>query len=401
MQEPVIPRLPPPGHDPKVLSRPRPRPAVGAAPLAATCKRWYGRPIGRSPGERYRRVRAGEAEPLHEETNIRSILLGALLAAAVVLLPGPGLVSAASCNGASHQPSLSGGTVAPGSAITGSTFRFSVTYRDTGNCAPNYVRVRINGVGTFSMSGGNKDWDGGVRFSRAVRLTSVGGHAYVFLASSGSGNGQKSVQLTDVQPRRVVVEAPQATPKPTPKPTAVPTPRPTVAPTRGPEPTAKPTRRPTASPNASQTKRPRASRQPSASPSEAAEVAGPGPTQRPGGFRWLPRPRYVPPSGFDLFNLGVDPAVVRVGQWGAVTAGGLGLLLLLSARRGDDRREHLVVARTGFPAPDGTKETSPTVATPLPEDAPGAPPSRRDEANMPRWLRPSVQAGREGRSLDD
>lgn len=342
----------------------------------------------------------GRPSPSTEETNIKSLLVGALLAAAVVLLPGPGLVSAASCNGASHEPGLSSGGVVPGSAVAGSTFRFSVTYRDTGNCAPNYVRVRINGVGTFSMSGGSKDWDGGVRFTRAVRLTSVGSHAYVFLASSGSGNGQKSVQLSNVRPRTVVVEAPKPTPTPTPKPTAVPTPRPTVAPTRTPKATAQATRRPTASPDAAQTKRPRASRQPSASPTEAA-VMGPGPTQRPGGFRWLPHPRYTPSSGFDLFNLRLDSTVVRVGQWGALTAGGLALLLLLSARRGDDRRERLAVARTGLPVPAEAPVVSTAVATAAPEDAPEAPLSRRDEANMPRWLRPSVQAGREGRTLDD
>jgi hypothetical protein len=281
----------------------------------------------------------------------------------------------------------------------GSTFRFSVTYRDTGNCAPNYVRVRIGGVGTFSMSGGSKDWDGGVRFTRSVRLTSVGSHGYVFLAASGTGNGRKAVQLTDVRPRTVVVEAPNPTPNPTPKPTAVPTPRPTVAPTRVPDPTPKPTRRPTASPGSSQTERPQKSQQPSASPSEAAAL-GPGPTQRPGGFRWLPHPRYSPASGFDPFNLGLDPTLVRVGQWGALTAGGLALLLLLSARRGDDRRERLAVARIGFPAPPASSPSSAPAPT-FGEEPPSERPQRRDEANMPRWLRPSVQAGRQGRNLDD
>lgn len=346
------------------------------------------------------RVEPGRPSPSAEETHIRSTLLGALLAA-VVLLPGPGLVSAASCNGASHQLSLSRGEVAPGSAGVGSTFRFTVTYRDTGNCAPNYVRVRINGVGTFSMSGNSEDWDGGVRFTRSVRLTSVGGHGYAFLASSGSGNGQKAVQLTDVRPRSVVVEAPQPTPKPTPKPTAVPTPRPTVAPTRAPSPTARPTRRPTASPAASRTQRPRTSRQPSASPSEAAAPLGAGPTQRAGGFRWLPHPRYTPPSGFDLFSLRLDPAIARVGQWGALTSGGLAILLLLSGRRRGDPRERLPIATAAFPVPPPAPAPPSPGATAVADDAPSAPASRREEANMPRWLRPSVQAGRQGRSLDD
>jgi hypothetical protein len=125
---------------------------------------------------------------------------------------------------------------------------------------------------------------------------------------------------------------------------------------------------------------------------------GPGPTQRPGGFRWLPHPRYTPPSGIDLLDLRLDSTLVRVGQWGALTAGGLALLLLLSARRGEDRRERLAVARTGFPAPAAA---SPAVSAAAPADLPGARPRRRDETNMPRWLRPSVQAGRQGRNLDD
>jgi len=128
---------------------------------------------------------------------------------------------------------------------------------------------------------------------------------------------------------------------------------------------------------------------------------GPGSTQRPGGFRRPPRPRIAPASGFDLFDIELSPTVARLGQWSALTLGGLGLLLLLSARRRGDRREDYAVARSaGFPAPPsapapGTDDTA-SLAPP-----PGGIPPPRDEENMPRWLRPSVRAGRQGRRLVD
>lgn len=320
-------------------------------------------------------------------------LLRAVLVATVVLVTGTSLVQAASCNGASHQLSLSAGSADPGAGGPGTTFTFSVTYRDTGNCAPNFVRVQVVGVGTFAMNGAGTDYDGGVRFTRSVSITTAGSHAYRFLASSGSGNGERNVQLTAVRPNQISVEPP-----PTPKPTVKPTPRPTAAPTPVPRPTgaARPSRRPTPSPAATLVERPRSTRGPSGSATPAA-VAGPGSTQRPGGFRHPPLPRPERLDAMEPVGFALDPTVARLGQWAVLTVAGLGALLLLSARRQRDEDPALAV-RAGFLPPGAAGAESREAGS---ERSPGALARRLDEANMPRWLRPSVQAGRQGRLLDD
>ena len=65
--------------------------------------------------------------------------------ALTILLAGPAPAGAASCNGASHTPALSNGTVSPGSGTPSTNFAFSVTYRDSGGCAPSSVVVVISG----------------------------------------------------------------------------------------------------------------------------------------------------------------------------------------------------------------------------------------------------------------
>lgn len=334
--------------------------------------------------------------PTATEAVLTVKMLRAVLVASALFVGGASLVQAASCNGASHQLSLTAGRANPGSGAPGTSFTFSVTYRDTGNCVPNYVRVQVAGVGTFAMTGGGTDYDGGVRFTRSVSITDPGNHAYLFLASSGSGNGQQNIQLTNVQPSRVTVESP-----PTPKPTAKPTPKPTVAPTSVPRPTAtaRPTRRPTPSPAATAVERPRPTRAPSATATPAA-IAGPGSTNRPGGYRHLPLPRPELLDAIDPFGFDLHPTIARLGQWAALTVAGLGALLLLSARRQRDEDPGTAVP-TGFLPPHGRTEARERGDEPSPNARSLERGSRRDEANMPRWLRPSVQAGREGRLLDD
>lgn len=317
----------------------------------------------------------------------------------MVLVSGPALVEAASCNGASHTPSLSGGHVEPRLAPAGTAFRFTVTYRDNGNCAPNYLRVQVAGVGTFAMSGTGTNYGAGVVFERQVRLTAPGTYTYDFVASSGSGAGTKAVHLTDVRPRSFTVTAPSPTPKPTPRPTAVATPRPTTAPTSPPRATARPTKAPAATPKP--TKRPRPasfSPSPGATQSPGALV-GPRPTDRPGGFRVPGHPR--PAEGgidlFAVFDVDLDPVALRLVEWTAITGGGLLLLFFLASRRRSAMQPALAEAGPSQAAsPAAPAPALPSAMTPEP-----APTVRRDEENMPRWLRPSVRAGRQGRSLED
>jgi hypothetical protein len=115
-------------------------------------------------------------------------------------------------------------------------------------------------------------------------------------------------------------------------------------------------------------------------------------------------------GGFDLFaifDLGVDPVALRLVEWTGLTGGGLLLLFVLASRRREGLQPAPAEAGATQPAaPGGTVPgvTVPGVTAP-PPPGDGAPeparPLRRDEENMPRWLRPSVQAGRQGRSLED
>src|ERR1700756_4172789 len=81
--------------------------------------------------------------------------LGQLLAVTMLLaVPAlaPAATSAAGCAGASPDLKLSNGTVNPGSGSTGTTFIFSVTYRDNGNCAPSRIVVVVSGLTPFTLA---------------------------------------------------------------------------------------------------------------------------------------------------------------------------------------------------------------------------------------------------------
>jgi hypothetical protein len=87
-------------------------------------------------------------------------------------------------------------------------------------------------------------------------------------------------------------------------------------------------------------------------------------------------------SSTSLFDL-TGAGLARIGAWVATTAGGIGLFLLLmrQGRRAEDGSLPQQLA-----LPEAPAWTSPTHAV-----APEVPP---DEVNLPRWLRPSVQAAR-------
>jgi len=190
---------------------------------------------------------------------------------------GPGATEAASCSGSSHELTLTDGKVSPGTGLTTTTFRFSVTYRDTKGCAPTRIVVVIDGVGEFPLSKLSGDLASGATFA-LDRTLPTGSRAYHFAASSGSGGGAKEFTLTAVTPPVVVVAAP--TPPPTPVPTESPTPAPTPRPT--PRPTSIPTSEPTPTPEATSSPTPGASPTAAQSPAVPAATKSPAGTKTPG-----------------------------------------------------------------------------------------------------------------------
>jgi hypothetical protein len=290
-------------------------------------------------------------------------ILGTLLAA-----PATWGASGA-CSGPAHDPLLSAGRAAPATGTTATVFTFSVSYSDTKGCAPLWVRVTISGVGTFPMSGSGTSYDTGVTFTAQMRLP-VGSHTYSFAASSGIGNGQKTVTLTSVTPGTISVTAPPPppTPVPTPKPTAIPTPVPTSVPTpsASPSPSDSATGSPIASSGTGSSLGP--------SPSLAGGIAPSGePSPEPGSFN--------KPEEMGSFAM-------ILGGWAAATLGGVALFLYLAPRR----RPPGQAAFADGQARPGPREGQ------FPGAQPGASlrpdPVPADEANIPRWLRPSVQAAR-------
>jgi hypothetical protein len=81
-----------------------------------------------------------------------------------------------------------------------------------------------------------------------------------------------------------------------------------------------------------------------------------------------------------------------MGAWMTATAGGLGLFLLLAPRR--RKQDEPALAITGQGQATAEAEAAPESPQPV-QQSDLVPP---DEVNMPRWLRPSVQAARQGRA---
>jgi len=261
-----------------------------------------------------------------------------------LVLTAPPTVLAASCNGASHQPSLSAGAASPGSGTTATSFSFSVRYQDTGGCAPTSIRVIVAG-GTYSLTGSG-NYASGVTFSTTRRLP-AGTWGYRFTATSGSGSGVKSVTLTSVSPSTVTVSPPPPppTPKPTPKPTAQPTPRPTAKPTAAPAP--RPTSRPTPAATPRPTARPTAMPSGSAAtnPPTSSPTAVDDPTLEPSpastsGIAFGSGGTGGPTSGPDVpgQRTGDSPfgnILVPIAGWATTTMLGIVLYALLVRRRPD------------------------------------------------------------------
>jgi hypothetical protein len=144
----------------------------------------------------------------------------------------------------SHALQLSDGRASPTSGVAGSTFTFTVTYRDNANCSPDSIQVLIEGLGAVPMSYVGGSLVNGATFQARVALP-AGRRGYSFAATSGSGTGVRTAKLRDVVPAEVAVSAP-ATPKPKPKPPVSdptqppPRPSPTPAPTHTPRPSHQP-----------------------------------------------------------------------------------------------------------------------------------------------------------------
>jgi hypothetical protein len=260
-----------------------------------------------------------------------------------------------------------------------------VIYSDTKGCAPNWVRV--TGVGIYPMTGSGTDYAAGATFTRSMQLP-LGTHAYSFTASSGTDPAQKTTALAAVDPPSVTVTA-ISTPPPSPIPTPVPTPKP---PKPTPAPTVAPTAPPTATPaepslagiaDAGETPIPPSSGGGNAAASEGAaasqdQAGAPGPSSSPDGAA----------AGFTKTEpLGSFPLLL--GAWATATAGGLALFLFLAPRRRKEDEPVLAIAGQG--TIDMEVAPAPPPRTPASELVPP------DEVNMPRWLRPSVQAARQGR----
>lgn len=210
----------------------------------------------------------------------------------------------------------------------------------------------VNGVGTFSMKGTGTNYAAGVTFRRAMTLP-PGSRAYSFRAAAGSGAGSQTVTLTSVSPAKVTVSSPTAIPAPTSPPTLPP-----------PPPTATPS---PSSPAVGATGR---------APSAGGPGAWGGQGSDAGGGLYLP-------EGTDLLAwIGGQISTQMV--WLIATAGGLCLFVLLSRP-------------TGEPDLFGPTGALAMRQNGLDPSAAGEPMVRRlagDEAQMPRWLRPSVQAAR-------
>jgi hypothetical protein len=334
------------------------------------------------------RITPGEGTAIVRRLVIAIAITASMLAAAPAAL-------AASCNSPSHTITLSQGKATPGTGTTSTLFTFSVKYSDSAGCVPSSVKVSVAGVGAFAMTGSPGNYFAGVIFTRGIRLP-VGTHAYSFTATSGTGNGVKSLTITAVNPASVVVAA---TSTPTPKPTPTPTPKPTPAPT--PKPTPKPTPRPTATPSPGATPTGTGTPSPAASPSPTPRPrhhASPTPlattatpTASPAGGVGGPGASTAPPAGGGIARLDGGGPSLMIGAWMFTTAGGLALFMFLAPRR---RTLLTRTAATAMPMP------TPVAASPAlpvaPEPRVSKERSSDDEANMPRWLRPSVQAARHG-----
>lgn len=333
-----------------------------------------------------------------------------LFAILCALLATAAPVQAASCNGASHQPMLSNGSASPASGTSATVITFSVTFADTGDCAPSAVTVTIDGVGTYAMGGSGVSYASGVAYSVALTF-GPGTYAYSFAATSGEGGGVMTTTLTAVSPGSVSIAAPP--PPPPPAVTPPPKPRPaTPKPVPPPPPTATPTVSTSPSPTPGETPTPELT--PSA-PNSASPIA----TALIVHDSWSPAPAAVVASASPLTTGGVGPLAVAgvLATYLTATAAGLAFFALLmrsprwpsGATASGARVPAMAFAAPAVPARAATTASTPGTVTPLPPMRELVPPVDPDllrdsdetrlspeEARVPRWLRPSVRDARGG-----
>ncbi|HET8786208.1 MAG TPA: hypothetical protein VFM38_11270 [Candidatus Limnocylindrales bacterium] len=333
---------------------------------------------------------------------MNKIALG-LTATVVALLAAAAPVQAASCNGASHQLALTGGTTTPGSVTFGTPMTFTVTYTDTAGCAPTAITLTITDVGTFPLNAGDTTYSAGVTYWITLTLP-VGDHPYTYTATSGSGRGEKTVTLGAVDPQTalVVLPPPPPTPVPTPIPTATPPPPP-PPPAPAAPPVAPPPAAPATTPEPIATPEPSTVASPSASPALGLLDVDPTPS---------PEPVDAVPASIVPDDDSGD-SVLMISS--LVALAGLVLFVVLSNRQRREPAPVQITATVATPA-DAQPIAAPAPAQAQPGKVTPLPPMRElippvdpnllrddedeqlseDDARLPRWLRTDVQAARRG-----
>jgi hypothetical protein len=297
------------------------------------------------------------------------------LALLLAMTAGSTPAFAASCFGASHKATLTSEGVTPNSGDTSTLFKFKVRYSDNAGCLPASVTLGIPGVGNFAMAaqGGS-----GTSYQRETKLP-AGTFAYTYTAITGTGKGYEEVSLSSTTSVTVSPPppppAPAATPKPTPAP-AVATPAPVAVVPATPQPTPVP-------PAAVAVTSPSAAEASAPAPAPASPRASSTPRAAARGAAGSPRPPADSPT------LGASPDTLPLPwlvAWLVATAGGLALFMAMGGGA-------LPLATAGARQSDDDRPDPEPPAT-------GGPPSPRrrtqtaDESQIPRWLRPSVQAAR-------
>lgn len=340
-------------------------------------------------------------------TRIGTSLTAIVFALLVTAAP----VQAASCRGAAHQPTLANGTASPASGTTTTQVTFSVTYADTGDCAPSSVTVTIAGAGTFAMGGSGTTYVSGVTYAVSMTLA-PGTHTYSFAATSGENNGAMTVTLTAVSPGSVTIAAPPPPPTAaptTPKPRPA-TPKPAPLP---PPPTATPSPTPGETPTPGLSSSPIGTATPAATALHVHDSWSPAP---PAASMLRPDPADGGSDASSTAPASAFPGILAA--YLGMTAAGLvffAFLMRSPIGPGSGPARLARIPATAVGAPPGTLTPAAEAAaavgrvTPLPPMRELVPPVDPDllrdpddggpspeEAAVPRWLRPSVRAARGG-----
>ncbi|TFH44429.1 MAG: hypothetical protein E4G94_03875, partial [ANME-2 cluster archaeon] len=102
-----------------------------------------------------------------------------------------------------HKPDLSDDDADPSSGVTPVNFEFTVTYTDIDNDAPNFVKLVIDGEGTFNMTATDSDDpDAGIGYNYTKQLTTAQEYTYHFEAQDN-----KSLDATPTSDKKVTVNS--------------------------------------------------------------------------------------------------------------------------------------------------------------------------------------------------